>query len=446
MACNSSGCESGGCYGREKDNGRKAVDVKETVTLCVKCKCNEPMTFGDGGSDDGRFCAECFRSNVYGKFRLAVTSHAMITPSDNVLVAFSGGSSSRVALQFVHELQVKALKNYEASRDRSLPVFGVGVAFVDESAAYPALYGGMSDAIAWVRSTVLSLSPPGKDLHVVPIESVFGSDSVEARDRLVKLLDSVSDETGKEDLLLHLKMLSLQKVASENGYNRLVVGSCTSRLASHVLTATVKGRGYSLSADIQHVDARWKVPIVLPLRDCVWQEITRLCHLDGLKTVELARHPQSGINDLVSSFVALLQEENPSRECTIVRTAAKLTPFYFNKIPETDDSCVPMATQRRLKKFNLKYDGSMTTEAFCPICNGPLNGSDSSEDESDALYAACCSSCRFQILPQDGSSLEQFGSLLPNHMISQVKHHQTSQTYLREKIKDCLILDDEEAV
>ncbi|KAG2244895.1 hypothetical protein Bca52824_093270 [Brassica carinata] len=141
-------------------------------------------------------------------------------------------------------------------------------------------------------------------------------------------------------------------------------------------------------------------------------------------------------------------EENPSRECTIVRTAAKLTPFYFNKIPETDDSCVPMATQRRLKKFNLKYDGSMTTKAFCPICNGPLNGSDSSEDESDALYAACCSSCRFQILPQDGSSLDQFGSLLPNHMISKVKHHQKvdSQTYLREKIKDCLLLDDEEAV
>lgn len=448
MACNSSGCESGGCYGREKDNGCKVVDVKETVRLCVKCKSNEPMTFGDGGSDDGRFCAECFRSNVYGKFRLAVTSHAMITPSDNVLVAFSGGSSSRVALQFVHELQVKALKNYEASRDRSLPVFGVGVAFVDESAAYPALSGGMSDAIEWVRSTVLSLSPPEKDLHVVPIESVFGSESVEARDRLVKLLDSVSDETGKEDLLLHLKMLSLQKVASENGYNRLVVGSCTSRLASHVLTATVKGRGYSLSADIQHVDARWKVPIVLPLRDCVWQEITRLCHLDGLKTVELARHPQSGINDLVSSFVALLQEENPSRECTIVRTAAKLTPFYFNKIPETDDSCVPMATQRRLKKFNLKYDGSMTTEAFCPICNSPLNGSDSSEDESDALYDACCSSCRFQILPQEPSSLDHFGSLLPHHMISQVKHHQKfdSQTYLREKIKDCLLLDDEEAV
>ncbi|CAA7035810.1 unnamed protein product [Microthlaspi erraticum] len=457
MACNSSGCESGGCSEREKENGSKIEESAvaggvSQESVCVKCKCNEPMTFGDGGSDDGRFCADCFRNNVYGKFRLAVTSHAMITPSDNVLVAFSGGSSSRVALQFVHDLQIKALKNFEASRDRSLPVFGVGVAFVDESGAYPALSTEMDDAVAWIRSTVSSLS---KDLHVVPIESVFGSDSVEARDRLVKLLESVSDETGKEDLVLHLRMLSLQKVASENGYNRLVVGSCTSRIASHVLTATVKGRGYSLSADIQHVDARWKVPIVFPLRDCVWQEITRFCQLDSLKTMELARHPQSGINELVSTFVALLQEENPSRECTIVRTAAKLTPFHFNKIPETDDSNVPMATQRRLKKFNLKYDGSMTTEAFCPICNGPLNGSDSSDfntfeeecNESDALYAACCSSCRFQILPQDRSSLERFGSFLPHQILSHQKKV-NSQAYLREKIKDCLILDNdgEEAV
>lgn len=108
MACNSSGCESGSC-GREKENGSKAEEEvigakKESV--CLKCKSNEPMTFGDGGSDDGRFCADCFRSNVYGKFRLAVTSHAMITPSDNVLVAFSGGSSSRFWLSFFLPLYV----------------------------------------------------------------------------------------------------------------------------------------------------------------------------------------------------------------------------------------------------------------------------------------------------------------------------------------------------
>lgn len=97
MACNSSGCESG-CYDLEKENESKIDAVDNGVNqenVCVKCKCNEPMTFGDGGADDGRFCTDCFRNNVFGKFRLAVTSHAMITPSDNVLVAFSGGSSSR---------------------------------------------------------------------------------------------------------------------------------------------------------------------------------------------------------------------------------------------------------------------------------------------------------------------------------------------------------------
>lgn len=59
-----------------------------------------------------------------------------------------------VALQFVHEWQV-AFKNYEASRDRSLPVFGVGVAFVDESLA---LFTKTSDAIALIRLHLLSIS------------------------------------------------------------------------------------------------------------------------------------------------------------------------------------------------------------------------------------------------------------------------------------------------
>ncbi|KAF7148075.1 hypothetical protein RHSIM_Rhsim03G0024000 [Rhododendron simsii] len=64
-------------------------------------------------------------------------------------------------------------------------------------------------------------------------------------------------------------------------------------------------------------------------------------HYDGtdiilagqLETVEALDTPRSGIKGLVSSFVKLLQEENASRECTIVRTAGELTPFDFNRMP-----------------------------------------------------------------------------------------------------------------
>lgn len=44
----------------------------------------------------------------------------------------------------------------------------------------------------------------------------------------------------------------------------------------------LQGQGYSLAADIQYVDARWKIPVVLPLRDCLSQELNLLCSLDWL--------------------------------------------------------------------------------------------------------------------------------------------------------------------
>lgn len=114
-----------------------------------------------------------------------------------------------MALQFVHEMQHKAQKNFDASRDRSLPVFGVGVAFVDESAVSRIPSDEFDKAIQDMKSIVSNLAPPEKAFHVVPIESVYSSNG---RDRLEELLNAVKDVTGKEDLLQHLRMLSLQKV------------------------------------------------------------------------------------------------------------------------------------------------------------------------------------------------------------------------------------------
>lgn len=459
MACNGASCQSN-CYRDEDEPSAKPDDVRSaaaaadegTGAVCVKCKANEPIAAA--AAADGRFCADCFRSNLFGKFRHAVASNAMISPADNVLVAFSGGHASRVALQFVHDMQSKAQKNFDASRDldRSLPVFGVGVAFIDESAACLIPSSEMDGVLRDIKLMVSQLSPPHKELHIFSVESVYSEGSRDSRDRLKELLDRVSDATGKEDLLAHLRMLALQKIASSYGYNRILLGSCTSRIASHVLSATVKGQGYSLPADIQYVDARWGVPLVFPLHDCLAQELRMLCHLDGLKTAELPNGPCSSINSLVSSFVALLQEENPSRECTIVRTAGKLTPFHFNRIPEINDSNVPLVTRRRQKRSNLKLNGSISSESFCPICYSPLSKSDllalgsleTQQSASDVFGAAFCSSCQFQILPRDASDIEQFYSHLPEALVSRAK--QTNKYdfgSLREQIQDYLLSDSE---
>lgn len=117
-----------------------------------------------------------------------------------------------MALQFVHEIQVKAHKNFEASRDRSLQVFGVGVAYINETAAYSIPSDEIDKTIQTIQSVVSSLSQPRKDLHIVPIENVYSSNLSDGREKLKKLLDAVDDVTGKEDLISYLRMLSLQKV------------------------------------------------------------------------------------------------------------------------------------------------------------------------------------------------------------------------------------------
>jgi cytoplasmic tRNA 2-thiolation protein 2 len=62
------------------------------ATTCGKCDGGGPAVAASGGAG---MCRECFRAHLFGKFKLAVTSNAMVRPTDAVLLAFSGGPASR---------------------------------------------------------------------------------------------------------------------------------------------------------------------------------------------------------------------------------------------------------------------------------------------------------------------------------------------------------------
>ncbi|XP_020093022.1 cytoplasmic tRNA 2-thiolation protein 2 [Ananas comosus] len=423
-----------------------AASAAANAARCSKC--------GDGDAREGcnGACTACFRAYLFGKFKLAVTSNAMIAPTDNLLVAFSGGPASRVALQFIHEMQSKLVKSWDASNSQALPVFGVGVAFIDESIFSLKQSHEIEKAIENVQLIVSSISSVYKGIHIKPIENICSSDSKDGRSRLSELLDMITDNTGKEDFLQYLRMLSLQKIALENGYSKLILGSCTSAIACHVISATVKGQGYSLPADVHYVDTRWEVPVVLPLRDCLAQELSLLCHLDSLKTQQLLDRPSAGINGLVSSFVTRLREENPSRERTIVRTAEKLKPFCFNKFSANGYHDF-LPSRLRPKFQNADNSDSVLSEVLCPICGSPLSEIElhnmrSTEGEArtraEIFFTHCCQSCCFQILPNGAAAYEKFFSLLPQLMMRRVKDGMlANRSQLREEIKDYL-LDDQD--
>ncbi|KAM2568624.1 hypothetical protein TB2_008833 [Malus domestica] len=142
------------------------------------------------------------------------------------------------------------------------------------------------------------------------------------------------------------------------------------------------------------------------------------------------------------------EEENPSQECTIVRTAGKLIPFHFNRVQEINDSNVPLETRRRLKRYNLKPNESFSSESFCCICNSPLSRSDLlslKNFEDHKTSSVCCLSCRLQILPEETPSVNQFFTLLPQQLVARAKHDNLDHySVLREQIQDCLLSEGED--
>uniref|UniRef100_A0A804N4S0 Cytoplasmic tRNA 2-thiolation protein 2 n=1 Tax=Zea mays TaxID=4577 RepID=A0A804N4S0_MAIZE len=359
----------------------------------------------------------------------------------------------RVALQFIHEMQSKAIQSWEASNSQALPVFSLGVAFVDERSVISASLPGheIQAAIEDIRSVVSGLSPGDKRVHIASLEEVFSSGSDDKAARLKEVVGVISDETGRDDFVRRLRMLSLQKVALENRYTKIMLGTCASGIACHVLSATVKGQGYALPADVQYVDTRWEVPVVLPLHDCLAQELNLLCEIDSLKTQQLLDRPCSGINGLVSSFVSRLREENSSREHTILRTAQKLKPFSFNKFSANGYHDF-LPSRLRPKFQNIDANECTFSEILCLICGSPFSESEllnlentklKAQKKIDLYTAHCCQSCHFQILPAATDMYGHFFSLLPKFWTEKVDAASASHSSLRDQIADYLLDEDD---
>ncbi|KAG0466183.1 hypothetical protein HPP92_017763 [Vanilla planifolia] len=345
-------------------------------------------------------------------------------------------------------MHCKSLKNWDASKSQGLPVFGFGVAFVDESTIFPTPSNVASNIIEEISGIVSELGHALQELHIAPIETAFCKDLVDGQNCLRQLLDNITDASGKEDFVQYLRMLSLQKIAVDNKYTKVVLGSCTSKMAHQIISATVKGQGFALPADLQYVDTRQEIPVLLPLRDCNAQELGKLCFLDGLKTTQVFSWPPAGINGLVSSFIARLQDENPSRQRTIVRTAEKLKPFSFNKFTEGYYDFLPSIV--RAKFQHVKHE-EPEPKFLCPICGSPLSESEwknvknnnKCPSELEFFVSQCCRSCNFQILPKEKGKLELFYSLLPSSMTDRVEGKDCiGRRWLQEQIEEFLITDD----
>jgi hypothetical protein len=173
MACDSTTCGSSSCGSQEACCAPQKKPTGSQLVFCVKCK--EGVVARVVANQSEPMCLGCLHASLLSKFKTAINNHSLVTPSDNVLLAFSGGPASRVALEFLREIRSKAQSDKDASRDQrsGLTVFGLGVVFVNEAAVLQVSSADAQLVEDKISSIVCTGSPRLETLHIARLEDVF---------------------------------------------------------------------------------------------------------------------------------------------------------------------------------------------------------------------------------------------------------------------------------
>lgn len=417
------------------------------------------------------YCYECLEAGIQQKVRTATKTRGLVQTGDHVMLAISGGAASLALLSCIMEMKSTS----PARPERGKVPFVLTVVHIGGAAVSGRPNWESVDGVQQLQDSVAAAGYQGQ-LLVLPLSAVFEvdhrsqqqsqpaaaqrllqqmqqlhitgatagqqqrqvSDSAVAEaapaavavadsgagacaeqqheQKLQELLSSIRDSTGREDLLLHLQEQLLLSAAVALGCNRLLFGECASRVAAKIISDAAKGRGYSLPADIQLLDARHQSsggPVVIhPLREVTYKELVALCRYKGISwsdrpvgTSLLQRNMQVAanggsraikkaeagavtVNSLAEKFIDDMQQSVPGSIYTILRTAAHLQPFGFNDIlavPEAiSASLPPTARAERAKLLALQQQQQQEGGAgesvaatssqlqLCSVCQAPL--------------------------------------------------------------------------
>ncbi|KAL4535193.1 hypothetical protein Ndes2437A_g05923 [Nannochloris sp. 'desiccata'] len=366
-------------------------------------------------------CPKCKDRPAEGKGGVAHQEH--------VAVAFSGGGSSSLMLEFMTKIRNPQAGQYDKQKMAfDLSVFHIVVDQSDGDTAAAA-----ADE-AQVEATARKIMDGDSDISFksVPLSDLYvqeESDPSLRQAKLTDLLASIKDSTGKADLISYLRTSLLLKLCREAGCKKIVVGYNASAFAIRAVASAVKGAGYALPSDAQYVDSRHALTggatIIYPMKDLTDEEIDVVCRVLGLPckdikdstitncssgngqalaTNEIDKH---NINALAALFVENVLKHNPGAVHNINSTISKLEAFPWNE-PSFEGELDQEALEKNGEDLNA-FMG--LDEVLCPLCCAPL-----AQDEivnivngTGGAIAGVCDSCRHQIFANanDGGNVLQ---------------------------------------
>lgn len=396
------------------------------------------------------YCHACIETGIAQKARVSTKGAGLISSGDSALLALSGGAASAALLCCMAAMQappdaLRPIRNklpYQlsvlhidcampAQPQQQLQAQLAALATAAEYTQQQPLLLHMSDVFCTQQELQQLLLPvhDQRDQQQEPRQQ----QPPQHLQHLRELVAAVSDPTGREDLVTHLRDRLLLRSASVLGCSRLLRGDSASRMAVRVIAEAAKGRGFSLPADLQNMDGRLMQdggPAVLqPLREVTHKELRELCRFKGLPLLHEGSSSRTGgssggglgsggsgsssVNTLAERFVGEMEGSLPASIYTIIRTAAHLEPFGFSDAP----ALVPQAAEALRNNLNQKRKQQLAGAAqqqangsahcaptqswqLCSICRAPLPAEPAQAGGSGDGSSKLCYSCNRQILQQ----------------------------------------------
>ena len=413
---------------------RRRDGMDERHPLCFRCKCERARAVV---RQREALCASCLEEVLHLRFKSQLRrdprldSRTKNRPSKRtskeasaeerttkLAMACSGGIASSAMLRMLAHVQSRE----QGRAERGRIAFAMEAYVVDESCLADEQDEGTTKSFAArVAEEVVNIVEESRKTqadaescagraefldfraHVLPLEDVFDetSNGTERRRRCRELVLGVRDETGREDLIAHLRMQRLRAAAESGSVDLLLLGECATRMAVRAIAETVKGKGYAMPGNIQLADNRLgkdRPTVLRPLRDSVAKELAFYCHFAGLRLHEKPWRVVQGttLNGLSDEFVATLQANLPSSVSTVFRTVEKIQAFPFNQ---------------EWEELNLEFQSSCTMKpakapTLCTLCLAPLskrelNAKDQVGQMKKQEGPVLCRSCLVQIVGTD---------------------------------------------
>ncbi|GAA5926637.1 hypothetical protein JCM1841_003189 [Sporobolomyces salmonicolor] len=350
------------------------------------------------------WCHDCFLAAFTSRFRRGIDGARTVSKSgfdvyegikhnprrkeqeggslSKVLLAFSGGASSRAMLELFEASYFKQLSDQadEPTADskgkqrkkhsRHPPAFAeCEVVYVDESGLpghgedhteeirrivetttpFTFVPLKLEDVFAPSSSPVFDTSLLSSSLPSSPLPS-SSSSSLSALSQLHSLFTRNPALSSTSSTALRTALLSslLRRTARQRGAEVLLLGDSGTRIGIKILAGMAQGRGFSAGEEVasEYVDrsegAGCEVLVVRPLALSLAKEVVYYGKTKGLETVTVLNEETSvagmnrlggegrkdvkkrGIEALVEDFVLSLESQFPSTVSTVVRTAHKL--------------------------------------------------------------------------------------------------------------------------